>query len=155
MSGQKTGHDRAPLFVRIANRLIGSLLRAGFPMGPMILLTVRGRKSGLLRTTPVNLFEVNSHRYLFSTFGEVHWVHNLRANGEGILSHGRHKEAVNAIEMAPDEAAPVLKGGLSPFLRWPLARDMLRVFYGVTPDTPTQGFVDVARHHPVFALKDS
>ena len=37
--------------------IIKGLLRAGIPMGPMILLTVRGRTSGKPRTTPVDLFE--------------------------------------------------------------------------------------------------
>jgi len=43
------------------------LLRLGIPMGPMVLLTVRGRKSGQPRTTPVDLFEGNSRSFLVST----------------------------------------------------------------------------------------
>ena len=34
------------------NAIVSLLLRLGFRLGPMILLTVRGRTSGLPRTTP-------------------------------------------------------------------------------------------------------
>ena len=49
--------DKAPMFVRVANVLTLTLLRAGFPLVgpglvignyPMYLLTVRGRKGGQL-----------------------------------------------------------------------------------------------------------
>ncbi|HEX2712888.1 MAG TPA: nitroreductase/quinone reductase family protein, partial [Candidatus Acidoferrales bacterium] len=40
-----------------ATWILKGLLRVGIPMGPMILLSVRGRKTGKLRTTPVDLFE--------------------------------------------------------------------------------------------------
>jgi hypothetical protein len=36
-------------------------------MGPMVLLTVSGRKSGKPRTTPVDLFERNGRSFLVST----------------------------------------------------------------------------------------
>jgi len=54
--------NQAPRFVRVANVLTTTLLRAGLPivgpglvMGkyPMYLLTVRGRKSGQPRTVPL------------------------------------------------------------------------------------------------------
>ena len=54
--------DKAPMFVRVANVLTLTLLRAGvklvgpfvfFGNYPMYLLTVRGRKSGLPRTVPI------------------------------------------------------------------------------------------------------
>ena len=44
--------------------IIKRLLRAGVPMGPMILLTVRGRTTGQPRTTPVDLLERNDRRWL-------------------------------------------------------------------------------------------
>ena len=47
--------------------IVKGLLRLGVPMGPMVLLTVRGRKSGQPRTTPVDLFEGSGRSYLVST----------------------------------------------------------------------------------------
>jgi hypothetical protein len=52
-----------------ANWILKKLLRAGVPMGPMILLTVRGRTTGLPRTTPVDLFEGDGRRWLVATHG--------------------------------------------------------------------------------------
>jgi deazaflavin-dependent oxidoreductase (nitroreductase family) len=70
---------------------IKQLLRLGVHMtifGPMMLLTVRGRKTGKPRTVPVDLHEHNGRRFLIATHGEGNWVSNLRAAGEGILSLG-------------------------------------------------------------------
>src|SRR5579859_2206706 len=95
--GMQTSH--APGFVRFMNAIIFRLLQIGLPMGPMILLIVRGRKSGQPRTTPVALIELNGRHYLFSTFGEVNWVYNLRATHEAILARGRRKHAYSAVEL--------------------------------------------------------
>lgn len=65
--------------------ILKGLLRIGLPMGPMVLLTVRGRKSGQPRTTPVDLFEGNGRSFLVSTHRQesCNWVRNLRAAREG------------------------------------------------------------------------
>ena len=49
---------RVPGIVGLFNPLARRLLHAGVPLGPNALLTVRGRKSGQPRTTPVALVEV-------------------------------------------------------------------------------------------------
>jgi deazaflavin-dependent oxidoreductase (nitroreductase family) len=121
----------------------------------MNLLSVRGRKSGQLRTTPVGLFEVKGHRYLFSTFGRVNWVYNLRATHEAVLTHGRRKEVYTAVELSPENAAPVLKDAFTPYLASSLMRPMLRIWYDATPDTSMNGFVKVAQNHPVFELHEA
>ena len=105
---------RAPSFVHIVNPIITGLIRLGLPLGPapMVLLTVRGRKFGQPYTTPVGLFEVAGKRYLFSTFGEVNWVQNLRANGEAMITRGRHQETLTAVELSVEAAAPISQVGL-------------------------------------------
>ena len=77
---------------------IKGLLRAGIPMGPMILLTVRGRKSGKARTTRVDLFERGGRGFLVSTHRQEssNWVRNLRAAGEGVLTRGWSRRAITA-----------------------------------------------------------
>jgi len=121
--------NRVPFYIPIFNRIIVRLLRVGVPMGPMILLTVRGRTSGQPRTTPVGLFEQDGHRWLLATFGETNWTRNLRAAGEGILTRGRRREAIAAVELArgrrarpqgcPDASPEVARGRIvpSPLLR--------------------------------------
>ena len=61
-------------------------------MGPDVLLTVRGRKSGLPRTTPVTICEYGLRRGFISPFGETQWVRNLRAAGRASVRLGSRRE---------------------------------------------------------------
>jgi deazaflavin-dependent oxidoreductase (nitroreductase family) len=146
--------------IRRALALVGTwiikrLLRAGTPMGPMILLTVRGRTTGQPRTTPVDLLERDDRRWLVATHGGANsnWVRNLRAAGEGILTHGRRREAVTAVELSPEAAGPVLKEVLGPRLASPMRGFVLRRTLDVVPDASLDDFIDEARRHPVFELR--
>jgi deazaflavin-dependent oxidoreductase (nitroreductase family) len=95
---------RAPLFVRGSNPLTRRLLRAGMPIGPTTLLTVRGRTTGEPRSAPVAILNDHGRRYVIGAYGDVQWVRNLRAAGEGtIREHGR-EVAVMARELDRAEA---------------------------------------------------
>ncbi|HET8524436.1 MAG TPA: nitroreductase family deazaflavin-dependent oxidoreductase [Thermomicrobiales bacterium] len=135
---------------RFANRFMTTLLRAGLPISSNYLLTVPGRKSGLLRTTPVTIVEYDGERWLTSPFGEVDWVRNLRAAGEGTLHRGHRSEVLLAQEVSPAEAAPVLKWMLTE-IRIPSA---VRNQYLVPPDAPDASYEQEARYHPVFRLSE-
>ena len=54
----------APAFVRASNPLSRRLLQLGTPMGPNVLLTVRGRTSGLPRSAAVAVVESEGRRYV-------------------------------------------------------------------------------------------
>ncbi len=73
-------------------------------IGLVPTLTVRGRKSGELRTVPLGRpLEVDGLRYLVSGRGDTQWVRNLRAAGRGeFRMHGR-SEAFRAVELAGPE----------------------------------------------------
>lgn len=47
---------------------------------------VRGRISGQIRETPVNLLTFDGHRYLVAPRGVTQWVRNLRSAQETALS---------------------------------------------------------------------
>ncbi len=146
---------KAPWFARWGNMLTTPLLRAGVKLGgpghyPMYLLTVCGRKSGQPRSVPIVLLEQNGKRYLAATYGSVHWVRNLRAAREGILTRGRRAETVTARELPQDEAALVLQAEVK---RTPLARAMAGRFYGVTADTPLEQCERIMLTHPVFVVE--
>src|SRR4030081_3926487 len=96
---------RKPAAVRFFDPIAKRLLGAGVPMGPNALLTTRGRKSGLPRTTPVALVELDGQRWIQSPFGDVNWVRNLRASGEATLTVGKRQESVSAAELSLEEAA--------------------------------------------------
>ena len=73
---------RVPAFIRLSNPITQRLLRANMPMGPNLLLTVRGRTTGEPRTAAVAVAEIDGRRYVIGAYGDVNWVKNLRAAGE-------------------------------------------------------------------------
>src|SRR5438128_10046964 len=107
-NGRRAAH--VPLFVSIFNPIARRLLRIGGPLGPNALLTVRGRKSGQPRTTPVALVEVGGRRWIIGTFGEVNWVRNLRAARQAELKVRKRTEDVRAVELSQEEATEFFVG---------------------------------------------
>lgn len=142
--------------VSVVNWGIKVLLHLGIRvtiLGPMMLLTVRGRKTGKPRTIPVDLHEHHGRRFLMATHGVGNWVRNLRVAGEGILSLGQHYQAFTAVELAPEVAGPVIKEVLGPLLASQGIRgSALRQHLGVHADSSLQEFIAVARTHPVFEV---
>jgi deazaflavin-dependent oxidoreductase (nitroreductase family) len=147
--------DKAPRYVRVANVMTTTLLRAGFKLVgpwmvfgnyPMYLLTVRGRKSGLPRTVPVAIMRRDGKRYVGSPYGIVDWVRNLRAAEEATLTRGRRSETVKATELPTGEAALVLREDVkdgNPFAR----------YFGVTADSSLEEFEQAVASHPLFVLQ--
>ncbi len=147
------GRRGVPSIVPILNPLIQRLMRFGVPMGPNVLLTVRGRSSGELRTFPLALFELDGRRYVFATFGEVNWVRNLRAAGAATLRRGRRSEAVRAVELTPEESVPVMQAALAPYLGSRVASPLLGRYYRLTADSTPAEYLEEARSHAVFELR--
>jgi deazaflavin-dependent oxidoreductase (nitroreductase family) len=133
---------------KLANTLMRALLRTAFQPGSTYLLTVKGRKSGRLLTTPVTLVEENGQRWLVAPYGEVNWVRNARAAGQVTLTRGHHCETLSIVELSPIEQAPVLKEYLR---RVPIVRP----FFVATASSPLDAFVAEASRHPVFRLASS
>lgn len=131
---------------QIGNALVSSLLRSGVKLSTMTLLTVPGRKSGLPHTTPVSIIELAGGRYVMSPYGQVDWVRNLRASGTATLARGRHTQDIIAIELTPDEAAPILRHALT------IAPAFIRAYFDVTAASPIEEIVAEAPRHPVFEL---
>ncbi|HEY6946627.1 MAG TPA: nitroreductase family deazaflavin-dependent oxidoreductase [Candidatus Acidoferrum sp.] len=139
-----------------ATWILKGLLRLGIPMGPMILLTVRGRKSAKLRTTPVDLFRRGEHSYLVSTHRQEssNWVKNLREAGAGTLTRGWSRRAIKVVELAPEAAGRVLKEVLGPRLASPVGGVVLRRTFSIAPEAPLEEFIAAAQSHPVFEIVD-
>ena len=112
-----TTTSRAPSFVRVFNPIARRILNAGPLLGPNALITIRGRKSGLPRTTPVALVEIEGRRWVIGTFGETHWVQNLRAAGEATLSVGSRRDEVKATELCGEVRVAFFRDVLAPYAR--------------------------------------
>ena len=137
----------------MVTRLIRLVIRRGVHLGPMMMLTVRGRKTGVARTNPVDVFERDGRRWLVATHDAgANWVRNLRAAGEGTLARGRNSFSFTATELPQDEAGSVLRDVLGPRLARPLAGFVLRQTLGVPPGAAPGEFERAAIDHPVFHI---
>ena len=143
---------RAPGFVRVPGPLVSRIIGLGLWSGPNVLLTIRGRRSGRPLTIPLALVEHEGRRFVQSPFGEVSWVHNLRAAGEATITKGTRHEVVAAREVPLAEAGPLLRAILTPYLRAPLLGFVTRRYFGIGPDASDPAFIEKARHQPLFEL---
>jgi deazaflavin-dependent oxidoreductase (nitroreductase family) len=109
------------------------------------ILTVRGRKTGRVYSTPVDVMEVGGHRWLVAGYGVVNWVHNARASGEATLSRGGRSQVYRVVEAAPPKAIPVLRE----YMR------QVRVtapYFDATPASSDEAVAAEVARHPVFRL---
>ena len=107
---------QAPGLIRLSGPIARRLLRAGIPMGPNGILTVRGRTTGQPRSAPVAVVELDGRRWVVGTFGEVHWVRNLRAAGEADLELHGTTQHLRATELALDERIAFFGGTLPAYV---------------------------------------
>jgi deazaflavin-dependent oxidoreductase (nitroreductase family) len=120
------------------------------PMGPNGLLTVAGRKSGVPRTTPLAFIEDAGRRWVWSPWGDVHWVRNLRAAGQATIVVHHRTEEVCAIELDPAERVAFFRDTFAPIARrMRLGVRFVRLLDGVDVDDPAA----TADGHPVFELR--
>jgi len=104
------------------------------------------------RTFPIALIEYDGHRYVQSPFGEVNWVRNLRASGEATIRQRRHETAYRAVELTPDEAGRILHASVSPYLRNPVGRRLVKFLFHLDRDATIEEFLAEGAQHPTFEL---
>ena len=97
-----------PKWLRFANRAIIAFNRLGMSFGTWYILSIPGRKTGKMRSTPVSVLRVNGQRYVVTGF-ETQWVKNARKVGRGILARGRKKEQVVLVELPVEERPHILR----------------------------------------------
>lgn len=137
-------NERVPGWIRFFNPIAKLVLAAGIPLGPDVLLTVRGRKSGLPRSTPVAVAEIAGRWWLIAPFGEVDWVRNLRAAGRGTLTIRRVKEEFTATELGTAEKVRFFREILDPYVRaHRVARWFVRTLDRIPEDPVAAAAADV------------
>jgi hypothetical protein len=141
---------RLPRWLELANPLVVALQRRGVVIGTMRLLSVPGRKSGQLRTTPVSPLTVRGERYIIAGLEGADWVKNARVAGWGILARGRDRERINLVELPLQERPPILRE----FPRKvPHGVRFFRHLYGIS-GTPDE-FEGLAPRCPVFRVEEA
>jgi hypothetical protein len=97
-----------PSWLGPVNAVMKVLQRVGIAFFSFHLISIPGRRSGRLRTTPVSPFTVDGHRYILS-FGQTEWVKNARQAGWGILSRGHRQTRVALVEVGPPESGRIAR----------------------------------------------
>ena len=126
------------------NLLMTQLSRLG--VGASVELVTTGRQTGEPRSVPVSPITVDGVEYLVAPYGQVGWVHNVRANPKAVLRKGSKKRDVDLVDVT-DDAAGVVAAYYE--------RERFPRPYMDLPDTPTlDDFEKATGAFPVFRVED-
>jgi deazaflavin-dependent oxidoreductase (nitroreductase family) len=131
---------------RIFNRVFGFLVGIGLGFSHNYLLKVRGRKSGKIYSTPIDLLEMNGKKFLVAPRGRTQWVRNAEAAGEITLKKGSKRQSFR-LQAIPDTDKPeILKAYLDAF------KQEVQTYFTIPAGSPTQAFSEIAPNYPAFEL---
>jgi deazaflavin-dependent oxidoreductase (nitroreductase family) len=133
------------LWRRALNVVVRPLARLGLTGPRTHLLTVPGRSSGRLWSTPVSIVRDGGRRWLVAPYGERNWVKNARAAGWVELRRGRRSERLEVEELSAADAVAVLR-------RYYELGRVTRPFFHATLGSSDEEWLAQAPAHPVFEL---
>ncbi len=131
---------------RIFNRAFGFLVGLGVGFSHNYLLQVRGRKTGRLFSTPIDLLELDGKPILVAPRGRTQWVRNAEAAGEVTLKKGRMRRRFRIKEIPAAARPPIVKAYLDRFRR------EVQRYFPVPAGSPPEAFADLAEYYPAFEL---
>jgi deazaflavin-dependent oxidoreductase (nitroreductase family) len=131
---------------KIFNRIFGFFVGLGLGFSHNYLLEVRGRKSGKLHSTPVDLLELNGKSYLVAPRGRTQWVRNAEAAGEVTLKEGSTRRRFRLSPISDAEKLPILKAYLDTFKR------EVQSYFSVPAGSPAESFTAISGSYPAFEL---
>lgn len=132
---------------RVFNPIVARCTRWGISLWGSRVLSVPGRVSGEIRSTPVNVLTVADRRYLVAPRGHTQWVLNVRVAGTCTLRVGGRVETVRVRELDDHDKPGVLRAYLR---RWKW--EVGQFFDGVGPDSTDAQLLAIAPNHPVFEI---
>ena len=136
---------RKSVWRRGLNALVRPLARFGLAGPHTHVLTVPGRTTGTLWSTPVSIVVDGDERWLVAPYGVRNWVRNARSAGWVELQRGRKRERLKVEELGAEAALPVLREYYRRFR-------VTRPFFDVSLDSSTEAWLAEAPRHPVFRL---
>jgi deazaflavin-dependent oxidoreductase (nitroreductase family) len=131
---------------RAFSQIFGALVRMGIGFKHNFILEVRGRKSGRVFSTPVNVLIYQGKTYLCASRGETQWVRNARVTGSITLVKGSKRDEYAVRELPVAQRTEPLKEFLERF-----AASVQR-YYPVKKGAPLSAFAECATRMPVFEL---
>ena len=150
--------------LRLLNPLVRRLISSGMPTGaPNVLLTVRGRRSGVPRTLPVGVLDLEGRQFVQASYGAAGWAANLRAAGAATIESHNRRVAMQAVELPAEEGGALLRHALQPYRRSRLLRGLLGPRFRppvavlrqlrIRVDDTAEEYIAEARRHPLFELR--
>lgn len=133
---------------QLFNRAFGFLVGLGIGPSYCYLLQVRGRKSGKLYSTPVNLMEINGKHLLVAPRGRTQWVRNAEVAGEIALKRGSYNKTFRLKEIGVPDKLPIVKEYLDRY------HGAVQRYFTVRAGSPVEAFAGVAERYPVFELTE-
>jgi deazaflavin-dependent oxidoreductase (nitroreductase family) len=133
---------------KLFNRLFGFLAGMGIAPSFIYLLEVKGRKSGKIYSTAVNLLEINGKHFLVAPRGRTQWVRNAEAAGEVTLKRGARRR-FRLRPLNDSEKPQVLKTYLTNY------KSAVGKFFPIAPGAPIEEFAKIAAGYLVFELLPS
>jgi deazaflavin-dependent oxidoreductase (nitroreductase family) len=130
---------------RLVNAVFRLMTRLGLGASYRHVLTVPGRKTGRLYSTPVDVLELGGDRWLVAGYGPVSWVRNARAAGEVTLSRGGNSETFRVGEATAQTAIPVLRAYIGEI-------KVTRPYFDANADSPDEAIAAEVKRHAVFRL---
>ena len=143
-----TAPGTLPRWLGPASRLNLLVLRLGLKIGTQHILSVPGRMTGRMRSTPVSAVTLDGVRYVVSGEG-LAWAKNARVAGWGELLRARRRERVSLTELPPDERGPILRAF---WYQVPAGRSFIARLFGLAPDASADDFEAAAPSCPVFRV---
>ena len=134
------------LLDRIFNRLFGFLLKLGVGLAHNYLLEVRGRKTGKVYSTPVNVLEYKAKKYLVAPRGYTQWVRNVETSGEATLVQRAERTKVRLRTVADEEKPEILKAYLDRF------KLTVQRYFPIAAGSPAEAFKSLAVRYPVYEI---
>ena len=131
---------------RLFNKSFGFLVGLGIGLPHNFLLQVRGRTTGLLYSTPVDVLVLGGRRYLVAPRGYTAWVRNALASGTVALKKGRHREEFLLRPVPADDKPAVLKAYLDRF------KLVVQRYFPVPAGAPEAAFRPLVDRYPAFEL---
>ena len=130
---------------KLFNQVFGFLAGLGFAPSFIYLLQVKGRKSGKIYSTAINLMDFRGKQFLVAPRGHTQWVKNAEASGEVTLKRGARRK-FRLRTLADAEKAEVLKEYLVRY------KSAVQKFFPVQPDAGIDAFAKIAEDYPAFEL---
>ncbi len=131
---------------RVFNRVFGFLVGLGWGFSYNYLLQVRGRKSGKVYSTPIDLLEMNGKRFLVAPRGRTQWVRNAEAAGEVTLKRGKLQQRFRLRVLSDQEKPEVLKAYLDQF------KGEVQSYFPVPAGSSVETFRELVQRYPAFEL---